>query len=227
MTHSSWSYDARTLDGSLFWGAALFVALALVVGLSLVAVPNEDAAILFRYAVNLAETGRISFNPGGVPAEGATDFLFMIAIAGLVFLGLEPFLAALALNLAALLAILWLFDRMFDLSRPELALVGAVHLALPGAFAAFTGFSVFVFEAVLLLVLWQALKARPWGMALAILAACLTRPDAVVFCAALGIACLWQHRREARWWRAAIFGLVLPGAAHFLWRWSYHMDYSE
>jgi len=36
--------------------------------------PDEDALILFRYAENLAEHGIVSYNPGGAPSEGATDF---------------------------------------------------------------------------------------------------------------------------------------------------------
>ena len=39
--------------------------------------PNEDAAILFRYSENLANSGIISYNLYAQPTEGATDFLFI------------------------------------------------------------------------------------------------------------------------------------------------------
>jgi arabinofuranosyltransferase len=50
--------------------------------------PFEDAAILMRYAQHLAEGYGIVWNVGESPVDGATDFLFMAFIAGLMKCGL-------------------------------------------------------------------------------------------------------------------------------------------
>lgn len=46
--------------------------------------PAEDAAILYSYSQNLADTGVISYNTNGEKAEGATDFLWMILISAYI-----------------------------------------------------------------------------------------------------------------------------------------------
>ena len=66
----------------------LFVAVSqvfLAVDISLP--PAEDAAMLMRYAQHLADGHGIVWNVGGPPIDGATDFLFMSAIAGVVKAG--------------------------------------------------------------------------------------------------------------------------------------------
>ena len=45
--------------------------------------PFEDAAMLMRYAENLAAGHGIVWNVGEAPVDGATDFLFMSSVAGL------------------------------------------------------------------------------------------------------------------------------------------------
>ena len=70
--------------------------------------PAEDASILFRYSENLAQTGQISYNFQGEKAEGATDFLWMILIAGGVKLGLSSYALSLALSFMGLLLSLFL-----------------------------------------------------------------------------------------------------------------------
>ncbi len=73
------------------WGIALLlvlVTLGYVVGMvPLAAPPAEDAAILMRYAVHLAEGHGIVWNVGEKPVDGATDFLFMLMVAGLIPVG--------------------------------------------------------------------------------------------------------------------------------------------
>ena len=50
--------------------------------------PFEDAAMLMRYAQHLAQGYGIVWNIGEHPLDGATDFLFMVASAALIKLGL-------------------------------------------------------------------------------------------------------------------------------------------
>jgi len=60
----------------------------------------EDAAMLFRYAENLASGNGISWNQGMAPGQtdGATDLGFVLALAPLIALGLKSTVAAWVLN---------------------------------------------------------------------------------------------------------------------------------
>ena len=51
--------------------------------------PFEDAAMLMRYSKHLSEGYGIVWNIGENPVDGATDFLFMVSVAGLSYLGLS------------------------------------------------------------------------------------------------------------------------------------------
>ncbi|MEM6479877.1 MAG: hypothetical protein AAF647_12670 [Pseudomonadota bacterium] len=187
--------------------------------------PNEDAAILFRYAVNLSQTGVISYNPGGAPAEGATDFLFMVAIAALNWLGLTPILAAHALNAAAFLVILALLNRVSPLDLFTGIGVTAAFVAMAPFAAAVAGFSVFVFSAAILAACAFALERNVLPFSMAALACCLIRPDGFVFAAPLTLFMIWQLRRAPRGYLTLLGALVLPGIAYFLWRWWYFGDF--
>src|SRR5574340_495000 len=71
---------------------ALVVLLAVTAGYAVARVdfrgpPFEDAAMLMRYAENLAAGHGIVWNIGEAPVDGATDFLFMTTVAGLIRLG--------------------------------------------------------------------------------------------------------------------------------------------
>src|ERR1700712_3810043 len=65
--------------------------------------PFEDAAMLFRYAENLAHGWGIAWNAGQPPGltDGATDLGFVLALAPLTLLGLSTAASAVLLNLAA------------------------------------------------------------------------------------------------------------------------------
>jgi hypothetical protein len=78
--------------------AFIGIILIITVASGAIGIPDEDAAILYGYSRNLAETGIISYIPGGARAEGATDFGWMIAIACLQKLGVPNHFATGALN---------------------------------------------------------------------------------------------------------------------------------
>jgi hypothetical protein len=67
---------------------AIIVTVSISVIMPIIALPHEDAAILYSYSRNLADTGVISYYPGGERAEGATDFGWMISIALLQKIGI-------------------------------------------------------------------------------------------------------------------------------------------
>lgn len=68
--------------------------------------PFEDAAMLFRYAENLAAGAGIVWNVGEAPgvSDGATDLGFVFAIASLVKLGVSSATAATIISLSAVAA---------------------------------------------------------------------------------------------------------------------------
>ena len=76
--------------------------------------PFEDAAMLFKYAENLAHGNGITWNSGQDPGltDGATDLGFVLAIAPLAALGFPAALAALVIDLAAVFGIGALFGAL-------------------------------------------------------------------------------------------------------------------
>lgn len=63
-------------------------------------IPNEDAAILYLYAKNLANQGIVAYNSlSGFPTEGATDFGFMIIISFLSKLGFNEHLSSIFISI--------------------------------------------------------------------------------------------------------------------------------
>src|SRR5215472_10989049 len=63
--------------------------------------PAEDAAMLMRYASHLAAGSGMVWNIGEAPVDGATDFLFVIVVAGFHRFGLSLEHAVLVPTVAA------------------------------------------------------------------------------------------------------------------------------
>src|SRR5262245_19130681 len=175
---------------------ALWLALALLVYVVAARAlgPAEDAAILYSYSANLAHTGAISFCPGGPPAEGTTDFLWMVLLAGLDELGLDPHLAATLLSAAAHLGTAWILMRLAG-GRDRRIFFGAAFglFLVPAVFAAMLGFAPLFFGFFVLLAALWFVEERPTALAWTTLVACLVRPDGAVFmlpllAAAVGLA---------------------------------------
>lgn len=221
------------------YGAVALLALALVPARFL---PAEDAVILFEYSRNLAQRGVIAFTTGGPPVEGATDFGWMVLIAGAMRCGISPFWFCAAANVLALLALGWVLLRIAGL-RPTLlrllAVAGSAAL-FRQIFAAASGFSVLPDALLMATLTWLVLGRRATLAALAGLACCLLRPDGVVFTVPLLLCLLLRpgmteadvsddfeaNTPAAATSRSAalasiVLGFVLPGIAYFLWRWHY------
>lgn len=64
----------------------------------------DDGFIVFRYAENLAAGHGFRWNPTGTPSEGFSSTVAVAGIAGLIRLGMNAVLAAIALNLAGAVA---------------------------------------------------------------------------------------------------------------------------
>jgi hypothetical protein len=198
-------------------------------------VPEEDAAILMRYALNLGRGAGVVWNVGEPPVDGATDFLSMVLI-GLLHragLGIEGAVRVLTLGAhAATVMLLFLGLRLlFGHPRP-LALFPAAYLALgPGPHYVAVCFATPVF-ALAVTTAWLFAhrllgddfpRRAPLAFALSALVMGLVRPEGV-FVAAFMLAAILIHRgggraREIVLAFAAVF--LILGLAYFVWRWSY------
>jgi hypothetical protein len=185
--------------------------------------PSEDAVILFQYSRNLAETAAITFIRGGVHAEGATDFAWMLFLSLGMKLGIAAFWLVAVVNFASLFALGVLLLKIAETkvsALPLLFIAGCFGL-MPQVTAAATGFSVLPFAVLMVLMTYRFLQRDDIGTPAAALALCLFRPDGVVFAVPLLIAALINY--PDRWRRlrldAAIF--IVPGLIYFFWRWHY------
>lgn len=192
----------------------------------------DDALILFTYVDNLAAGHGIVYRPGAGPAEGATDFLWLLALSGLAAGGLDVALAALLLNGAGAYLVMFLVMRRGLPAQPgrgalagALALLLVVTIAQP-AQASLGGFSAFLYGGLCLL-LWEIGIATQrsrllWLPALGLLLG-LIRPDGVivgVVAALAGLLRLWRDPLRGRY-LAVIAACTVIGLGYFTWRYSY------
>jgi len=206
-----------------FGGAVLLVAAGAIR-------PGEDAAMLFAYSSNLADSGVISYYPDGPRSEGATDFLYMVLLAVLQRAGLAPALGAAlltAVGTAVTAAI------CYEIARPQLGPIAGWRRGLVGFLLALVlagtsflapalqGFSVYVFLTPIAAIVLCCLRGWATGFFLSALVTCLLRPDGVVFAAPLTALFLWRARHRAGTWLLFAVLLLLPGLTYFFWRWSY------
>jgi hypothetical protein len=126
--------------------------------------PFEDAAMLMRYAQHLAAGQGIVWNVGGPPVDGATDFLFMTAVAGLIRLGVaigrSVRLLGLGAHVLTVVLVYWVNRRLWR-GGLFISLATALYLAVgTGAWyvAAFFGTPAFAL-----------LAALTWALALLIM----------------------------------------------------------
>lgn len=195
--------------------------------------PAEDAYILFRYAENLAAGHGIVFNIGGPHCEGATDFLWLLLLAGGVRLGGDVALVALAFNALGAGLAGWLLadccwggpDRPCWARFLLSAVLPATFLA-GGALAGYWGFSSMLYSALILALFTLALKARGravLGIPILGLIVALFRPDGVAVGAgfvAVGLWPAWSASR-VRSYLAASGACAVAGLGYFFWRWNY------
>lgn len=197
--------------------------------------PFEDAAMIMRYALHIAAGHGIVWNIGEPPVDGATDFLFMMILAGCVKLGAQVELATRGLCLAAHVLTVWTVYLCLRQTwqAPWLpASLAALYLAIgPGLYyiAAYFGTPFFALFAAL--AWWQALSLLRFGettsrsvlFAVLSLIAGLVRPEGVILTSLMLLAIVW-HVGLARTRRVVLSFVgvfVILGGAYFLWRWQY------
>lgn len=183
---------------------------------------DEDAYILLTYSQHLAAGHGIVWDLVHGPAEGATDFLWMVLIAGLRALGLDVGAAASLLNAAGFLMSYVAISRIARLRGSALHILLAVALLLSHTTAAsLGGFSTHFYCGVFALTCYFAVRQDYPRLAFALLTLGLVRPDGLIL--AFGIMAVVA----AREWRAVLGNAVYFAAAgalavgYFLWRWHY------
>jgi hypothetical protein len=149
------------------------------------AVPLDDSWIHYVYAHNLGHHLRLDYNPGDAEA-GFTSLGWVVALAPLLRLGLEPCLAS---KLLGLLAQLGLCGLLYAWLRRHLpALVAAAGALLVAAepifgFSALSGMEVMPYALAMLASTVLLLRGR-WSWAAVALGLCIaTRPDGVILLA--------------------------------------------
>jgi arabinofuranosyltransferase len=199
--------------------------------------PEEDAAMLLRYAQHLAAGHGIVWNIGEPPVDGATDFLFLVAVALLNRLGLGLETAAQAIGLAShalTVAGVYLGPRVLFGASPLLCIPGAVFVAAgPGLchvaadygtpFFALWALAAFLLAARLARAEGTELRRGALLFALAGLVLGLARPEGV-FLAVFLLAAVLYVRGGAGGGTVvlAFLGVFLTlGLAYFAWRWHY------
>lgn len=195
----------------------------------------DDAFISFRYAENLVEGEGLVWN-SGERVEGYTNFLWVLLMAGAMWLGVEPEVTSVALNLLAgsaiLVAIYFLSARFYG-SRSPLNWVAPLLLATSSSFTAWCsgGLATMFFTCAVFLAVVAFLREREqrqkWPLMSSLLfsVASLTRPEGPLFFAIAGVYFIIDLVRRKRTVKAAlVWGapyMVIVGS-HFLWRFSYY-----
>ncbi|MDD2923022.1 MAG: hypothetical protein PHQ36_12125, partial [Anaerolineales bacterium] len=203
--------------------------------------PFEDAAMLMRYAQHLADGHGIVWNVGEHPVDGATDFLFMVASAALIKLGLTVGQSVrgigFASHLLAVLIVYWTNRRVNNANIP-LSFLSGLYLAVGTGLSyvsAYFGTPLFALAAATTWTLGLLLinrKDAPFGLSFAFalsgLVTGLIRPEGVILSALILLAVvtlsLWERagvREGLSVIKTFVVIFLLFGGAYFLWRWNY------
>jgi hypothetical protein len=225
-----WRTDAAVVAGLL----AILGLLALrYVNLS--AVPLEDAAMLMRYAQNLAHGHGVVWNLGEEPVDGATDFLFMVLSAAGIRLGLSAQAAIRMIDIAALAAtipLVYFTARRLHATGPIIAGIAAAFVASGrGLYYTEAGFGA-PFFGLTVATTWlfamlyrRTPSSRPvsLGFAVAALLMALTRPEGTLLAAFMLVAVIVTVGPRRGLLLIAVTTLVFGtlGLGYFLWRWHY------
>jgi hypothetical protein len=197
--------------------------------------PAEDSLMLMRYANHLAAGQGITWNIGEHPVEGATDFLFLVVLAGCIKISHfgTIFTTRLLLLVCHLLGVGCMYlgaRRLFSVHRAVAAGLALYFGTGPGLVHCSNGFSG-PFYALMTLAAWYfALEivtrgstlGRSVGFAMFALLTGLTRPDGVflaLFMAAALLYALGGKARQVLLVTVAVFAAL--GGAYFLWRFHY------
>ncbi len=198
--------------------------------------PFEDAAILMRYAGHLAQGQGIVWNIGEPPVDGATDFLFMVLLALLHFMGLSLEDAARSITISShfiTVALIYFGMRTVQQSGILPAWISAAYFTLGTGLVLASAYFGTPFFALAIASAWllgqrimfsgKRTNSSYFSFSLACLIVGLIRPEGVLMSVFMLIAVsmslpLKELRRLVSIF-AAVF--IVMGGIYFAWRWSY------
>lgn len=196
--------------------------------------PAEDAAMLMRYSQHLAQGNGIVWNVGEKPVDGATDFLFMVVVAGFARLGMPVETAVLAVGLVShVLTVLLIFVSARTLfGAPNwLAFFPSLYLAVGPAMsyiAARFGTPFFALSAAITWLFAYKYVLSPHARTALFIAISgvimgLIRPEGVLLAGFMAMAIVfWRGVKESRRFLLYfVIVLAVIGGAYFFWRWGY------
>ena len=196
----------------------------------------DDAFISFRYAAHLAAGDGLRWNADGGPTEGYTSFLWVVALAGLRFLGMDLVLAAKLLGISCVFGILlvlwWLAGEVGqDRTRQwrTFAIGSLLFLGQPAtAIHAVAGMETLLYSFGLLAVAWlgfrltrQPAQRERWLTPVVCLIVSLTRPEAVLVTVALYAYLTVTSRDRRALLRPFVVLYALPATAYLIFRLAY------
>ena len=223
------------VDVGVALGLLLFAIIYALIRVDYSLPPAEDAAMLMRYALHLAEGHGIVWNIGEKPVDGATDFLFMVMVAALIKAGPSPEVAARSLifvcHVLNVFLIYFSLRFLFNINR-EITLLPAFYLATAmGPLYIVTCFGAPVFALFASLTWFFALRlifiGSAWhsqlGFGVFSLLTGLIRPEGVILTLLMlfSIAFAVGFKKSKNVFLSWIFFVIILGGIYFLWRWHY------
>lgn len=189
--------------------------------------PAEDAAILFQFSENFAQTGSITYNLNGVHAEGATDFLWMIILGIMNLIGFDTYIASTVLSMFALLGTAYLLYKMINTNNKYYFYIFIfLLLSLPMTPAAIQGFSPLFFGFFITLSAYFLVTNKSRFLFLSTLLLTLVRPDGIVFATPLIVSFFILNKDHFKDDLVLLLKyFIVPGIIYFIWRWSYFGEF--
>lgn len=185
--------------------------------------PAEDATILYNYAINLKETGIISYYPGGPAVDGSTDFLFMLLISGVLHFLSDAYSAALLVSGISTMLLLFFIYRLLDTKSLSLQyLVLFLIFFSQQIWAAVLGYGTFLYAMIISWVILAFWKGSLRTLSIVSFLAVLSRPDALITVLPLLFYQVYKKREKlSRNIVIVLLYFTLPLIFYGVFRWWY------
>ena len=198
--------------------------LIIFVGIPVNIHPAEDAAILYSYSENLADTGKIVYNINGEKTEGATDFLWMILISVMYKAGINSYGAAVFLNFIGLIISYVLLIKILKIEEKIILqiLLGLTFVLSSQIFASIQGFSANFFLMFIILAFYFYNKSNYVLFVISFTILCLIRPDGILIAIPAIFLDLILNKDKRKYKLIIILtAYLIPGLIYFVWRFNY------
>lgn len=183
---------------------------------------QEDAFILFQYAKNLASGHGIVFDQLSGNAEGATDFLWMILLSFLIYIGIDPAISAVFLNSIGLYICCHVILKLNYFKINNISITALLLLSISGGLsAAAGGFSTLAYASIYILTLLFVINKKIKMLAIASVVLALFRPDGLILAFCSNLYTLYNAKQERKLHLTYLGSAILIGTIYYLWRFNY------